>query len=154
MSKVQRFSQVHYLFFTRKHFPDTVDIKLDYSGPRRTIIGSIFSSFCPIIDNLCSKRLFSRAALPDWANFRMSGDCLLWPVFLWKILVTFFHGESYVSICTKIAWATFRPIFHKLIWSPCFREYQRRQQQLDLRPILAIFFARIQSYDRCVQQML
>jgi hypothetical protein len=35
---------------------------------------------------------------PDWLNFRLLGDCLLWEVFkklkkYTKFLATFFHGE-------------------------------------------------------------
>jgi hypothetical protein len=54
---------------------------------------------------------------PDWANFRLLGDCLLWPVLLkmTKFWATLFHGK-FMYIHTywfrqKMEWATFWAIF-------------------------------------------
>jgi hypothetical protein len=53
---------------------------------------------------------------PDWANFRPTGDNLLWTVLencrssthFWT---TLFHGKRYTLIWTKMGWATFWAIF-------------------------------------------
>jgi hypothetical protein len=62
---------------------------------------------------------------PDWANFRLLDDCLLWLVILKiaqiakKILATFSRGASCVFVLAKhgLGYLHFGRFFHKLIWS-------------------------------------
>jgi hypothetical protein len=59
--------------------------------------------------------IWSVAGWPDWANFRPSGDCLLWAV-LEKLQIphewaTLFHTKGYALILAQIEWATFWAIF-------------------------------------------
>jgi hypothetical protein len=64
------------------------------------------------------KAMFIKLALwpgwPDWANFRLLGDCLLWVVLnitdLAQMFVLLFSTEN-VLILTKKDWATFWEIF-------------------------------------------
>jgi hypothetical protein len=67
------------------------------------------------------------AGCPDWANFRLLGEFLLWAVFLKITKVAHVLGYIfstvifmyYVSILTEnMEWATIWAIFQKLIWSP------------------------------------
>jgi hypothetical protein len=63
---------------------------------------------------------------PDWANFRLLSDCLLWEFF--KVhteeaqifcVGTHSYDKCYVwFFLQKMVWATFWAIFYKLIWSP------------------------------------
>jgi hypothetical protein len=60
-------------------------------------------------------------------NFRSMGDCLLWAV-AWKLQRPTFLGHfvQWLSLSNtfdgKWVGLHFGRIFHKLIWSPCFRD--------------------------------
>jgi hypothetical protein len=54
----------------------------------------------------------SRPGWPDWANFHLLGDCLLWAVTMkirkvFKNLGNFFHRKCCALSLTKMDWATF-----------------------------------------------
>jgi hypothetical protein len=60
--------------------------------------------------------LSSLPGWPDWANYRLLSDYLLWTFFLitivvWMFGLLFFHGKSCVIVLTKMSWAIFWAIF-------------------------------------------
>jgi hypothetical protein len=76
---------------------------------------------------------------PVWANFRLLGNFLLWAAFendkssrkFWLLFPTENgYAYAYGKVCiilTKMVWATFGQLFHKLIWSPwCDHVFKRK----------------------------
>jgi hypothetical protein len=72
-------------------------------------------------ENWCKIFFRSYPGWPDWANFRLFGDCLLWAVLLKmtkvaKILGYFIYGKIDIN---ALGYIHFGWLFHELIWSPC-----------------------------------
>jgi hypothetical protein len=75
----------------------------------------------------CVKILWLVPGWPDWANFRLFGDCFLLAVFLENyksnlsphLFLCFFSSSDYILILTnKWTGLHFWRFFYKLIWSP------------------------------------
>jgi hypothetical protein len=71
------------------------------------IITLVFEKNVKIFAKNCQKsqKIVIITLVPDWANYRILGDCFLWEVLCKNIAVVFFitrfHGKSYVLILTK-----------------------------------------------------
>jgi hypothetical protein len=93
---------------------------------KNLIITLVFEKNANFFAKNCQKsqKIVIITSVPDWAKIRSTGDCLFLGSFL-KIaeIAHFFFPRGGFCNCygKKYVGFYFGRIFHKLIWSPCFR---------------------------------